>query len=108
MVGGDRCEESSDEGQADSEDGVASQLSVHALADLMEVFGRHSWWLLFCSFECLRSGGWRREEGRGLWERKKGKEERKKRQRDKNNKGKGGPNHALSLIFFRFFILGQG
>lgn len=61
-VGGDRCEESSDEGQADSGDGIAGQVSVHALADVMEVFGRHSWWL-FCSFECLRIDGWRREVG---------------------------------------------
>lgn len=57
VVGGDRCEESSDERQADSNDGVTGQVSVHALADVMEVFGRHSWWLLFCSFECLRGGG---------------------------------------------------
>lgn len=41
-VGGDRSEKSSNNGQSDCNDGVAGQVSVHALANLMEIFSRHS------------------------------------------------------------------
>jgi hypothetical protein len=45
-VGGDRCEKSSDKWQADSDDGIACQVSVHALANMLEMFSRHSLWVL--------------------------------------------------------------